>query len=72
MPSTVIASYSYNDTEQALTIQFVSGSCYVYEKVPQTVFDAFKQYREKGVFYNQQIKNNYTYKKVKGPDKKGS
>ncbi|WP_367112866.1 KTSC domain-containing protein [uncultured Chitinophaga sp.] len=68
MPSTVIASYSYNETEQALTIRFVSGSCYVYQQVPPQVFEAFRQYREKGVFYNQQIKNKYTYIKIKRPD----
>jgi hypothetical protein len=64
MPSTVIRSFDYNAADAVLTITFVSGSVYAYYEVPQEVADAFREYREKGVFYNEQIKGKFRFEKI--------
>ena len=64
MPSTVIRSFDYSAADAVLTITFISGSVYEYYDVPQQVYDAFKLFREKGIFYNEQIKNKFSFKKV--------
>ena len=64
MPSTVIRSFNYNAADAVLTITFVSGSVYEYYDVPQETADSFKSFREKGIFYNEQIKNKFRFKKV--------
>ena len=64
MPSTVIKTIDYNAATATLTIRFVSGSLYEYYDVPQEVYDAFKAFREKGVFYNEHIKGKYRFARV--------
>jgi hypothetical protein len=64
MPSTVIRSYEYDAATGTLLIRFVSGSVYAYHNVPQDVFEKLKQFREKGIFYNQEIKNKYEYERL--------
>lgn len=64
MPSTVIRALEYSAATAVLIIVFVSGSVYEYYEVPQEVYDEFKSYREKGVFYNTQIKNKYRFARV--------
>ena len=64
MPSTVIRSIEYNPATAVLTIVFVTGSVYEYYEVPQEVYEQFKSYREKGVFYNGHIKNKYRFVRV--------
>ena len=64
MPSTVIRSIEYNAANAVLTIVFVTGSVYDYFDVPQEVYEQFKSFREKGVFYNEQIKGKYRFARV--------
>ena len=64
MPSTVIRSFDYRPADAVLTITFVSGFVYEYYDVPQQVVDAFRAFREKGVFYNEQIKGKFKFAKL--------
>jgi len=64
MPSTVIASIEYDTKTNDLTIGFVSGMVYVYLNVPEQVYQSFKNYREKGIYFNMHIKNKYHFKKA--------
>ncbi|AXY77621.1 KTSC domain-containing protein [Paraflavitalea soli] len=64
MPSTVIAHIEYDPVQELLKIAFRSGSIYEYQQVPETVYAAMKQYREKGVYLNKFIKGKYTFKKL--------
>ena len=66
MPSTVIRSFQYDAATQVLAIEFVSGTCYYYEQVPAAVADAFRAFREKGIYYNNEIKGKYLFTRVKG------
>jgi lysyl-tRNA synthetase class 2 len=61
MPSTVIRSIEYNAATAVLTIVFIAGTIYEYYDVPAEVYEQLKSYREKGVFYNKQIKNKYRF-----------
>jgi hypothetical protein len=64
MPSSVIAHIAYDKEQSLLTIRFVSGVVYQYLDVPEEVYAAFKQYREKGVYLNKFIKGKYAFKKI--------
>ena len=64
MPSTVIASYTYNATEAILTIIFTTGKVYEYLGVPPEVIAAMKSSFAKGIFFNQEIKGNYKCRKI--------
>jgi hypothetical protein len=64
MPSTVIAHIEYDALHSSLRIAFVSGAIYEYLLVPETVYVALKQSREKGVFLNKFIKGKYHFRKV--------
>lgn len=64
MPSTVIRSFDYDPSSAMLTIRFVSGSVYVYHEVPASVYDQFRNFREKGIFYNQQIKGKFSFQRI--------
>ncbi len=61
MPSTVIRYFTYDEIEQTLTIEFVSGSRYQYLNVEKQLYEEFMLFREKGVFYNQRIKGKYEF-----------
>jgi hypothetical protein len=67
MPSTVIRSFVYNEEQETLIIEFVSGNRYRYLNVKKEVVDAFRAYREKGVFYNQHIKGKYAFERLEEP-----
>ena len=64
MPSTVIAHFEYDREKALLTIRFTTGVVYQYLDVPEDVYVAFRQYREKGVYLNKFIKGKYAYKKM--------
>ena len=64
MPSTVIRSFDYHADSAILTIRFVSGSEYQYHDVPQQVYEDFKKFREKGIFYNEHIKGKFRFEKT--------
>jgi hypothetical protein len=64
MPSTVIKSFQYDEPGAVLTIEFVSGTRYAYYEVPKAVFEQFGKYREKGVFYNQEIKGKFRFARL--------
>ena len=64
MPSTVIASLTYDAPVNELTVRFVSGSVYRYYHVPQEVYEEWLASRAKGIFYNREIKNKYKHARV--------
>jgi len=64
MPSTAIRHFHYDAAKRELQVTFVTGRRYVYEDVPQDVFDAFKSAFAKGTFFNQEIRDRYAYREV--------
>ena len=65
MPSSVIAHTHYNADSQVLTVVFVAGTVYEYVGVPQPAYEAMKAAPSKGVYFNEEIKPHYAYRKVK-------
>jgi KTSC domain len=47
-------------SEGELSITFKNGRSYVYENVPEHVFDAFTQAPSAGQYFNQQIKDSFS------------
>ena len=43
---------------------FITGRRYIYDDVPQDVFEAFKAAFSKGTFFNQEIRDRYAYREV--------
>lgn len=65
MPSSVIAHFSYDAASSALTITFLSGNVYVYQKVPENVYKALKAAGSKGRYFNFYIKDKFRFKHLK-------
>jgi len=63
MPSSVIASFHYDESNSALEILFVSGITYIYSDVPKNVFDNMRKAKSKGVYFNEKIKGNYNFER---------
>ena len=64
MPSTVIRYFRYDPSARELQVTFVTGRRYVYEEVPQDVFDAFRTAFSKGSFFNRRIRDHFSYREV--------
>jgi hypothetical protein len=64
MPSTVIASFSYNEETSKLTIVFVSGMVYQYKNVPAKIYQDMKGSRSKGSYFNLHIKDRFEFEKI--------
>ena len=65
MPSSVISAISYDATNSTLRIIFVSGRIYDYKNVPERVFNEMKTTFSKGIYFNQYIKDSYSFDKIK-------
>jgi len=64
MPSSVIRTFDYDAERKLLSVRFVSEKLYVYERVPEDVYDAFRVAPSKGVFFNKYIRDRYRYHEV--------
>jgi hypothetical protein len=63
--STSLKSASYDTLNENLRVLFNSGTAYEYKQVPSTTFTKFRLAKSQGKFFNENISNNFTYKKVK-------
>lgn len=63
--SSNLASASYDTESSVLTVTFISGGIYEYEKVPWDVFTKFRMSDSQGKFFNNNIARVYSYKKLK-------
>lgn len=64
--STSIAAISYDDRSQILQVEFTSGRVYEYEEVPEFLFRALSAARSKGHYFNQSIRDRYTWRELDG------
>ena len=62
--STNIKSASFDTGDETLTITFNTGSIYVYNKVPWSIFTKFRMSESQGKFFSTQINGKYTHKKI--------
>ncbi len=66
MPSTAIHDIDYDIRSHRLTVTFVSGRRYIYEGVPQRLYDAFTRAESRGGFFNHEIRDRYPYREIDG------
>ena len=64
MPSTVVASFSYDAEKHTLRVVYRSGMVYDYLEVPETAYEEMKNAFSKGTYLNTEIKGKYKFKKV--------
>jgi hypothetical protein len=62
--STAINEVKYNFEHDALEVEFVNKSKYIYKDVPEHVFKGIKDSDSKGKFINQYILNKYKYEAI--------
>jgi hypothetical protein len=65
VPSTAVRQIDYDAPRYRLMVTFVSGRAYVYDGVPQDVYDTFRTADSKGAFFNRYIRDRYRYREVK-------
>ncbi|MFC6101678.1 KTSC domain-containing protein [Olivibacter domesticus] len=63
MPSSVIASFTYNPDTLVLRITFVSGLIYAYYDVPPVIYEEMKHVKSKGTYFNRRVKGHYRFKR---------
>ena len=56
---------SYNPRSHEMLIQFQSGAVYQYWDVPGNISQGLVQAESPGKFFNQNVRNRYSYKRVK-------
>ena len=60
--SKMLKSVGWNDN--TLEVEFSKGTVYHYDNVPESVFNEMLNAHSKGRFFNEKIKENYTYSKA--------
>ncbi len=70
MPSSHIASHSYDPATRRMTITFTNGDPYTYENVPQVVATGFERAISKGSYFHRFIKSRPTIYPAKKVEKK--
>lgn len=66
MPSSVIQSFEYDACRKELLVIFRSGRRYLYEDVPEETYAAMRKSFSKGEFFNQHIRERFTFRTVEG------
>lgn len=63
--SSNVEAIGYDDRNQELHVQFLSGGYYVYHGVAREVFDQFLHAPSKGSYLNREIKGVYQFDKAR-------
>lgn len=63
--SSNLSAIGYNESEQWLFVQFKIGTIYRYSRVPIAKFEAFLKASSKGTFLNDEIKDKFSFVKIK-------
>ena len=61
MPSSVIRAHAYDPEREELEILFTTGRRYVYHRVPQQAYEAFRGAFSKGRHFNANIPDLYDF-----------
>ena len=55
----------YESKRNMLQVEFIAGSVYQYDNVPETVFRDFLQADSYGRFFDSRVKGHYPFRKVR-------
>jgi hypothetical protein len=59
--SSVIANSKYDSNTEELYIEFVAGTSYVYEGVPESEYEAFEKAASQGIFFTKRIRDKFKF-----------
>lgn len=62
--SSNIQQFGYDEKTELLQIKFLTGTSYVYEKVPKNVFEEMKQAESKGKFFHKYVRGQFLTTKL--------
>lgn len=71
LKSSRIRSAEYNDSTEALTIEFVNGGKYKYFSVPESIYQELIKSQSPGKYFDQNIKPHFSCAKVSSFCKRG-
>ncbi len=63
--SSNLNSVGYDPSTRTLEIEFREGDVYVYNNVPQHIYDGLMSASSKGSYHHSHIKNSYSYRKIR-------
>lgn len=63
--STEIEWIGYEPKRSMLQVEFIAGSIYQYDNVPETVYQEFLKADSYGRFFETEIKGHYAHRKVR-------
>jgi hypothetical protein len=61
--SSNLEQVGYDEAKMELYVGFKGGETYVYQDVPQSIFDQLMTAPSKGSFLNREVKNTYSFYK---------
>ena len=64
LQSTSLNAATYQDQSASLELEFRSGAIYCYRGVPEQVYQELLSAESKGRYFNQHIRNRFTYVKI--------
>lgn len=64
LQSTSLNAATYQDQGAVLELEFRSGAIYRYLGVPEPVYQGLLSAESKGRYFNQHIRNRFTYTKI--------
>lgn len=67
LQSTLLNAATYQEQTAILELEFRSGSNYRYSDVPIQAYQELVLSESKGQYFNQHIRNRYTYTKIAPP-----
>jgi hypothetical protein len=62
--SSAITSVNYDPDSATLSVTFRDGSFYIYDDVPQSVYDELIGASSPGGYFNSQVRDEYSYRAV--------
>ena len=64
LQSTSLNAATYQDQSASLELEFRSGAIYRYRGVPEQVYQELLSAESKGRYFNQHIRNRFTYAQI--------
>jgi hypothetical protein len=65
MTSSVIQTFDYDDGEQRLIVQFVSGLVYAYAGVPAEIAAGLRRASSKGHYFAESIRDRFPFTRLR-------
>lgn len=62
--SSNIASIGYDKDKLILEVEFIGGSTYTYEEVPENIYNSFLNATSKGIYFHNFIKGKFDYSRI--------